>query len=443
MVNLFLGGIVLYREKQYRKLYMLLKYLSENNVYYSTLLKKYSIDLCENNIEEIYLKLPVVGRNMIIDNYKEYLSKSIIEDFGNVDEIINKLKSTDGLSENHDREFLSKTGKKYFAETTSGTTGKPFTIVKSQKERLIEASYLYSCRKKIYNKVNVNNGFLFVHKVDPVLKMYDYREKNNRIEMFDKVYYHLIKTKPKWIFATTFILNNFVQYLIKTNRINELNDLNLKFIETTSQKVLKEDRDLIEKIFNTKVINNYGCREVWNIAYEDQAGDLTLNDENLIIDVVDDNGNIIIEENKIGEVVITSLVNRTMPLIKYYLGDRASIKKIGKKRVIKLEDGRKIEMIEGTNYSGTTIFRKVLRTLNFHNKIEDIKNIRIIQKAIEKFEVFIEKGKINDEYFEREFIKVFTDQMSSRQNYKFIFNYYYPFKKNSSVYKEVIFRNEV
>ena len=78
----------------------------------------------------------------------------------------------------------------------------------------------------------------------------------------------------------------------------------------------------IEEAFGTKVYNFYGSREVSNLAGECKKGLMHTFDFWNYLEVLDDN-NQPVKEGEEGKVVVTNLVNYSMPLIRYEIGDLA------------------------------------------------------------------------------------------------------------------------
>ncbi len=81
-------------------------------------------------------------------------------------------------------------------------------------------------------------------------------------------------------------------------------------------------RKTIETVFGCKVFDRYGSRDAGNIAAEcKQHNGLHVVGENLYVEIVDKDGNEV-EEGEEGDVLITTLHNYTMPLLRYEIGDR-------------------------------------------------------------------------------------------------------------------------
>ena len=73
----------------------------------------------------------------------------------------------------------------------------------------------------------------------------------------------------------------------------------------------------IQDSFGVKVFNEYGCGEVGSIAHECEHGSMHIVADNLFLEI-DGNG-----EN--GEIVVTDYFNFATPLIRYKIGDFATI----------------------------------------------------------------------------------------------------------------------
>jgi phenylacetate-CoA ligase len=81
-------------------------------------------------------------------------------------------------------------------------------------------------------------------------------------------------------------------------------------------------RDTIERVFQCRVFNRYGSREVGDIACERPGFDgLWVAPWGSYIEVVDGEGNQV-PDGTPGEILVTLLTNFAMPLVRYRIGDR-------------------------------------------------------------------------------------------------------------------------
>ncbi len=106
----------------------------------------------------------------------------------------------------------------------------------------------------------------------------------------------------------------FARYL----RESGIDDIQFQSIITTAEVLLPGQRELLEETFRARVFNRYGCREVSVIASEcEEHRGMHVNAEALLVEIVPDAA----YPPPAGKVVITDLLNYSMPLIRYEIGD--------------------------------------------------------------------------------------------------------------------------
>lgn len=123
-----------------------------------------------------------------------------------------------------------------------------------------------------------------------------------------------------------------VQILAYTESIYELarfieqEDLTVhapRAIMTSAGTLYPHMREVIERVFRAPVFNRYGSREVGGIACECEAHKgLHVSPLTHYVEIVCEDGSPA-APGHVGEVVVTSLVNYAMPLIRYCIGDMA------------------------------------------------------------------------------------------------------------------------
>lgn len=97
-------------------------------------------------------------------------------------------------------------------------------------------------------------------------------------------------------------------------------DIRFDSIITSAEVLLPENRTLIEEVFRGKVFNRYGCREVSVIASEcEHHTGLHVNADALLVEI----DPLPRGPSGGGRVIVTDLFNRSMPLIRYEIGDVA------------------------------------------------------------------------------------------------------------------------
>ena len=84
-------------------------------------------------------------------------------------------------------------------------------------------------------------------------------------------------------------------------------------VYSTAEVLTDSQRDVMQQAFGCKVFNQYGCREVPNIAWECRHGNMHVFSDLVYLESVPIEGE--------DALIVTSLTNRLMPFIRYNLGD--------------------------------------------------------------------------------------------------------------------------
>ena len=127
----------------------------------------------------------------------------------------------------------------------------------------------------------------------------------------------LRKYRPRHLLAYAQSAVFFAQYCRK----NDIRDIHFESIITTAEMLREDQRVLLEETFSGKIFNRYGCREVSVIASEcEYHTGLHVNADALYVEI---------EKQPdlpfgSGRVLVTDMLNRSMPLIRYEIGDVAA-----------------------------------------------------------------------------------------------------------------------
>lgn len=95
-----------------------------------------------------------------------------------------------------------------------------------------------------------------------------------------------------------------------------------KAIQLTAQTLYPFMREVIAEVFQCQICNHYGSREVGPATWEGPDGKMYICDFFDVIEVVDEQ-NRPVKPGEEGKVLVTTLHNFAMPLIRYDIGDRA------------------------------------------------------------------------------------------------------------------------
>ena len=200
------------------------------------------------------------------------------------------------------------------------------------------------------------------------------------------------KAKPSLLFGHAHSL-----YLLALHvRDLAIKTINPKGIIATSMMLIPHERQVIESVFGVKVIDRYGCEEVSLIACECEKHEgMHLNIEHLYIEFLDDEG-APVKAGEPGTIVVTDLMNRAMPFVRYKVED------VGVPTDRKCSCGRGLPLMayvtgrmadflvrrDGSKVAGVSLIENTL-TL-----VPGVNQMQIIQHALDELEIKIVPGEL-------------------------------------------------
>ncbi|GGC72793.1 phenylacetate--CoA ligase family protein [Marinobacter halophilus] len=212
------------------------------------------------------------------------------------------------------------------SKTTGGSTGQPVTLYKNPmalaRERCATA--------RAYEWAGLSVG-------EPQLRFWgvphsvsgkasasitDLIANRKRVSAFDLTpeslnqYYHeALLFKPGFIYGYVSVIEIFARHILD-NGLPPISSV--KSVITTSEILTNKSRKVISKAFGVSVYNEYGCGEVGSIAHECEQGGMHVMSDNVLLEIEKD-------DSGAGEIIVTDFYNHSTPLIRYRLGDYASL----------------------------------------------------------------------------------------------------------------------
>ena len=98
----------------------------------------------------------------------------------------------------------------------------------------------------------------------------------------------------------------------------------LQAVLSIATQMTPDMRTMIENTMHVPVFENYGFNEIGRVALRCPAGRFHVMNEHCLVEIVDDNGQLC-KAGDIGHLVVTSVSNLAMPLIRYDAGDMARV----------------------------------------------------------------------------------------------------------------------
>ena len=124
--------------------------------------------------------------------------------------------------------------------------------------------------------------------------------------------------KPRMLFGYPSALTHIAKHAQK--RGVRMNDLGIKVAFVTAERLYDEQRATMSEVFGCKVANGYGGRDAGFIAHECPAGGMHLTADDIVVEIVNEEGQAQ-TAGMAGEIVVTHLSTNDFPFIRYRTGD--------------------------------------------------------------------------------------------------------------------------
>jgi len=283
---------------------------------------------------------------------------------------------------------------------TSGTTGTPLLITCDKNSRTHHYAFLSRLRRQYGLDSTSKRATLFGRIIMlpeqnvPPFWRYDIAQRNLLMSSYHlskanipHYYRKLLSYKPEEIFSYPSSIMPIANYILE----NGLRKIPLKLLITTAEPLPDYQREILRSAFDAPIVNQYGCTEMAFFADETENGEMRLHPEHGIAEVEVTSGEVVSEG--VGEFIATGLINYTMPLIRYRIGDTISIRSIDVNKSGRNAYPRIMDMVGRTD---DLIYRKdgtpVGRLDPVFKQNFSIKNAQIIQHENFALEILVETG---------------------------------------------------
>lgn len=283
-------------------------------------------------------------------------------------------------------------------KTTGGSTGEPVRIYKDADALARERAATW----RSYQWANVGIGdkqarFWGVpHNAKNALKakVIDFISNRKRVSAFnltneslDQYYQTMVKFKPSYLYGYVSVIRRFTEH-VRDNNLPTIESI--RSVITTSEVLTDGDRKVIEDVWKLKVFNEYGCGEVGSIAHECEYGNMHIVADNMLVEIIDEDGN----PAETGEVVVTDFFNYATPMIRYRVGDFATLSQdpcpCGRTLpVLKGIHGRAYDIIKTP--SGKSVHPEALIYVfeELQQQHNTFSQFQIIQRELDKLDIYI------------------------------------------------------
>ncbi len=292
---------------------------------------------------------------------------------------------------------------KTWTHASGGSTGKPVTVVHDEHFAAKASALRKLCGRMFFDGPHYNKLILWgmnkeviageakigIQVKDFMRELIGLRTRHiNTFEFSDGKFRECVRIlrrqKPQFIFGYAGSVYELAKYLDE-NRIEF--PRHVKMIGTTAQTLHGFMREKIEKVFNCRVCDHYGSREVGPLAWQHKNGDMYFPEFFAKLEVVDEDGKEVAVGER-GRILVTTLHNFSMPLIRYDIGDTGILGKSVERdgypfATLKKISGRETE--EFINVRGSRVCGPFFINLFYYRPWLD--QFHIVQKDYDRIEI--------------------------------------------------------
>ena len=305
------------------------------------------------------------------------------------------------------KKMCSKKAERLVRSNTGGSTGEPLVFYLGK--RRISADVAAKMRATKWWGVDIGDREVVIWgspveltRQDRIRAFRDRLFRTKLLSAFDmteetmlEYLNFMIEFKPLHIFGYPSSISLLCKYAREKNI--RLDDIGVKVIFCTAERLYDEQRQLISAVFSAPVANGYGGRDSGFIAHECPEGRMHVTDENMMVEIVDSAGNVL-KPGERGEIVITHLESHDFPFIRYKTGD------VGVKSdemcscgrglsILKAVEGRSTDFIvtpDGRIMHGLALIYVVRET-------EGIEEFKIVQEDYDRIDLFLSVNELFSE----------------------------------------------
>lgn len=342
-------------EYQNKRISWIVEYAYKNTPYYTQLFDKLKIDYTTINSLEDLKKIPILNKDDILENYNLFLPSKRIQ-------------------------------KKCYKAHTSGTTGSGLNFYTTKES--VHAQWASFWR--FWNSIGINNHewcAVFGNKMIvpykqnkppfwrisfPTHQIYfsGYHESDDNLYYY---YEYIKKKKIRWIHGYPSLITAFAEYIVSNDLIIDT----VKWVTTSAETLLPNQKAIIEKAFMVDVKQVYGQTEEVAIFHENENKEIVIDEDFSAVEFIkQDTDNYL--------VIGTNLYNYALPFIRYNTKDTVTLKDI-KKRIIESIDGRIEDYIYLPNG------RKIGKLYNIFEDTLGFKEVQLHQNSDYSITIYVVK----------------------------------------------------
>jgi phenylacetate-CoA ligase len=220
-------------------------------------------------------------------------------------------------------------------ESTTGTTGTPVRSIRTA--RAYQTNYAYfevRCRGVAGLRYADDYYVMFgckhvapINQLKPPFWCYNHASRQLYMSSFHLAPWQLrhyceeLRRRPyAALMGYPAVVATVGQYLLDEG----IADIRIPIAITNGETLYPSQRRVIERAFSCRVFDQFGCTELAAFAAERCCGRMHISPDYGVMEIVDDLGTRL-PHGKVGHLICTGLINEAQILLRYRMGDRASL----------------------------------------------------------------------------------------------------------------------
>jgi phenylacetate-CoA ligase len=212
----------------------------------------------------------------------------------------------------------------WYSSRSSGSTGEPFRMYYDPRAWAI-LKYLVKWRGRVACGARTGDRLALLDAIPADVRSRAMLERTGRIRRFSVLQERmllaaqLLEFRPDILYGLPSALCEIADGLDRLQ-----GDLRPRRVFTSGEILVRSRRERLAEAFECPVLDVYGTSETKEIAFECTEGSFHVNADVALVEILDEQGGRC-EAGEEGEIVLTSLVNCAMPLIRFRTGDRGRL----------------------------------------------------------------------------------------------------------------------
>ena len=132
----------------------------------------------------------------------------------------------------------------------------------------------------------------------------------------------ICEMRPKMMFGYPSALSLIAGHAAARGR--EVRSAGVQVAFVTAEQLFEHQKNAIAEAFGCAVANGYGGRDLGFVAHECPDGGLHVTAEDILVEIVDEEGKVVSKGEK-GEIVVTHLASGDFPFVRYRTGDMGTL----------------------------------------------------------------------------------------------------------------------